>query len=54
MDAWRENVNAVKYYARMRPLKIVSMLQKHMKLKDSEVEAYFGETLRLLEKTNGR
>ncbi len=49
MKAWRQNVDAVKYYARMRPVKIVSMLQKHMKLTDAEVEQYFGETQRLLE-----
>ncbi|MBR0227960.1 MAG: CotH kinase family protein [Clostridia bacterium] len=49
MKAWRQNVDAVKYYARMRPVKIVAMLQKHMKLTNAEVEQYFGETQRLLE-----
>ena len=52
MKAWRQNVDAVKYYARMRPVKIVSMLQKHMKLSDAEVEQYFGDIQRLLESTN--
>ena len=52
MKAWRQNVDAVKYYARMRPVKIVALLQKHMKLTDAEVEQYFGETQRLLEGLN--
>ncbi|MBQ6959571.1 MAG: CotH kinase family protein [Clostridia bacterium] len=52
LKAWRQNVDAVKYYARMRPVKIVGMLQKHMKLTDAEVEQYFGETQRLLEGLN--
>ncbi len=49
MKAWRQNVDAVKYYARMRPVKIVGLLQKHMKLTNAEVEQYFGEVQRLLE-----
>lgn len=52
MKAWRQNVDAVKYYARVRPTKIVSLLQKHMKLSDAEVETYFGAAQRLLEETN--
>ena len=52
MKEWRQNVDAVKYYARMRPVKIVALLQKHMKLTDAEVEQYFGETQRLLEGLN--
>jgi len=52
MKAWRQNVDAVKYYARIRPTKIVALLQKHMKLTDAEVEEYFGEVQRLLESTN--
>ena len=52
MDDWRQNVDAVKYYARVRPTKIVSLLQKHMKLTDDEVETYFGSVQRLLESTN--
>ncbi len=49
---WRQNVDAVKYYARMRPVKIVSMLQKHMKLTDAEVQQYFGSVQQLLETVN--
>ena len=49
---WRQNVDAVKYYARVRPVKIVSLLKKHMKLTDAEVEQYFGAVQRLLEETN--
>ena len=52
MAEWRQNVDAVKYYARMRPMKIVALLQKHMKLTDAEVEMYFGEIQSLLETTN--
>ncbi len=52
LKEWRQNVDAVKYYARMRPVKIVSLLQKHMKLTDAEVDQYFGETQRLLEGLN--
>ena len=52
MKTWRTNVNAVKYYARIRPTKIVSLLQKHMKLTDAEVETYFGDVQRLLEEEN--
>ena len=52
MKAWRQNVDAVKYYARIRPVKIVALLQKHMKLTDAEVEQYFGKTQRLLEGLN--
>lgn len=54
MDDWRQNVNAVKYYARVRPMKIVSLLQKHMKLTDDEVETYFGSVQRLLETVNAK
>ncbi|MBR6184983.1 MAG: CotH kinase family protein [Clostridia bacterium] len=52
MQAWRQNVDAVKYYARVRPVKIVAMLQKHMKLTDAEVEQYFGKVQTLLESKN--
>ncbi|MBR3018247.1 MAG: CotH kinase family protein [Clostridia bacterium] len=52
VKAWRQNVDAVKYYARMRPVKIVGMLQKHMKLTNAEVEQYFGEIQRKLQETN--
>ena len=54
MAEWRQNVNAVKYYARMRPVKIVSLLQKHMKLTDAEVEKYIGEVQKQLEATNSK
>jgi len=49
---WQQNVDAVKYYARVRPTKIVGLLQKHMKLSDEEVEQYFGAVQRLLEEKN--
>ena len=53
LKSWRVNVNAVKYYARVRPTVIVGLLQKHMKLTNAEVEQYFGPVQRLLEQTNG-
>ena len=49
---WRKNVNATKYYARVRPKKVVAWLQKRMNLSDAEVEAYFGAVQRLLEEEN--
>ncbi len=52
MEEWRQNVNAVKYYARVRPKKIVSLLAKRMKLTDQEVETYFGDVQRLLDQVN--
>ncbi len=52
MKAWRQNVDAVKYYARMRPVKIVALLQKHMKLTNAEVEQYFGAVQQTLQETN--
>ena len=52
MKAWRQNLDAVKYYARMRPVKIVALLQKHMKLTNAEVEQYFGAVQQTLQETN--
>ena len=49
---WRKNVNATKYYARVRPKKVVGWLAKRMKLTDEEVETYFGEVQRKLEELN--
>ena len=54
MERWRKNVNATKYYARVRPKKIIPMLKKRMKLTDAEVEQYFGELIRTLEVTNAK
>ena len=52
MKEWRQNVDAVKYYARVRPKKIVGMLAKRMKLTDAEVEMYFGEVQKRLDEQN--
>ena len=52
IKAWRQNVDAVKYYARMRPVKIIALLQKHMKLTNAEVEQYFGAVQQTLQETN--
>lgn len=51
---WVKNINAIKYYARVRPRKIAGMLQTAMKLTDAEVEQYFGAVQELLEITNAR
>lgn len=52
MAEWRQNVDAVKYYARMRPVKIMDLLQKHMKLTDAEVNTYFSKTQAILDAVN--
>ncbi len=49
---WKANVNAVKYYARIRPKKIIDLLASRMKLTEAEKEEYFGSVRRLLEETN--
>ena len=49
MAAWRQNVDAAKYYARVRPTKIVAMLQKHMELTDEEVNACLAPAQALIE-----
>ncbi len=51
-EPWKKNIGATKYYARVRPKKIPSLLKTAMKLTDAEVETYFGETMALLEETN--
>jgi len=51
---WQTNINATKYYARVRPKKIPELLKKAMKLTNAEVETYFGEVLRKLEVTNAK
>lgn len=52
MANWRKNVNATRYYARVRPKKIVGWLAKRMNLTDEEVETYFGRVQALLEEQN--
>ncbi|MBR6525957.1 MAG: CotH kinase family protein [Clostridia bacterium] len=52
MKEWRQNVDAVKYYARVRPKKIVSMLARRMKLTDAEVNTYFADVQKLLDEQN--
>ena len=50
---WRQNVDAVKYYARRRPIKIVDLLSDRMKLTKDEKEYYFGEVLEKLKQDAG-
>ena len=49
---WDTNVNAVKYYARVRPKKIPELLKAAMKLTKEEVQTYFGHALEVLEEYN--
>ncbi len=51
---WQTNINATKYYARVRPRKIPELLKKAMKLTSAEVETYFGAVLEKLEVTNAK
>ena len=50
---WRQNVDAVKYYARRRPIKIVDLLAERMKLTKDEKALYFGEVLEKLKQDAG-
>ena len=52
LSNWKKNIRAVKYYARVRPKKIPSLLKTAMKLTRAEVEQYFGHALEVLEETN--
>lgn len=54
LSNWEKNMNAIRYYARVRPKKIPEMLKKAMKLTDEEVELYFGDVLRTFEVTNAK
>ena len=50
---WRQNVDAVKYYARRRPIKIVDLLAERMKLTKDEKALYFGAVLEKLKQDAG-
>ena len=52
LSNWKKNIHATKYYARVRPKKIPSLLKTAMKLTKAEVEQYFGHALEVLEETN--
>lgn len=52
LGEWRKNVDAIKYYARVRPRKIVSLLKDYMHLSDQEVDMYFGDVQALLDIKN--
>ena len=52
MKNWRKNVNATKYYTRVRPKKIITMLKKRMKLTNAEVQQYFGQIQKKLNELN--
>ena len=52
LSNWQKNIRATKYYARVRPKKIPSLLKSAMKLTAAEVEEYFGHALAVLEEYN--
>ena len=49
---WRVNVNAVKYYARLRPLKVIDHICQAMKVGKAERAQYFGQVEQLLTENN--
>ncbi len=49
---FRNNVNAVRYYARVRPKTVIDQVSKAMKLTKAEKETYFGAVADLLSVTN--
>lgn len=52
LSNWQKNIRATKYYARVRPKKIPSLLKSAMKLTQAEVDEYFGHALEVLEEYN--
>ncbi len=52
LSNWRKNIKATKYYARVRPRKIPSLLKSAMKLSQGEMETFFGHALEVLEEYN--
>ncbi|NLD33574.1 MAG: hypothetical protein GX653_01545 [Clostridiales bacterium] len=53
-EKWRVNVNAVKYYARVRPLKVIGLICQRMKVSPQERAQYFGQAEQRLETLNRR
>lgn len=53
-DKWRINVDAIKYYARVRPLKVIDLICQCMKVTPQERAQYFGEAEKLLQQQNRR
>lgn len=51
---WTKNINAIKYYARVRPRKVPAMLQKALRLTDEELTTYFAPVQSLLDITNAK
>lgn len=54
MKEWTANVNASKYYARVRPQKVIDFICSRLKVTSAEKKLYFGETLELLRQHNGK
>ena len=51
---WRINVDAVKYYARVRPLKVIDLISQRMKVTKAEREQYFAAAEAALQQHNQR
>jgi hypothetical protein len=49
---WRINVDAVKYYARVRPLKVIDLISQRMKITKSERAQYFAAAEAVLQQNN--
>lgn len=54
LKAQAQNVKAVAYYAKVRPLKVINFVSAKMKLTPSEEERFFGETRKLLKEGMGK
>lgn len=54
MDSWRTDVNAVKHYARVRPVRVIDLISRQMKLSKEERARYFDRVQTLLQETNGK
>lgn len=54
MSQWTTNVNASKYYARVRPAKVIDYICSRLKVTAAEKKTYFSETLALLKEHNAK
>ena len=54
LKEWDTNVHAAMYYARIRPKKVIDLICTNLKVNAKDKEAYFGETLKLLEIQNSK
>ena len=54
MDSWRTDLNAVLYYARVRPPKVIDLICTQMKVTKEERARYFDRVETLLDSTNAK